>query len=496
MKRLLLLLFAAAGLSAQAKVAAPAIFGDNMVLQQQRKVRLWGTSDAREVTLRVSWSDEEFRTAVKEGRWELAVPTPAGSYEPQTLTVSDADSELKWRNVLIGEVWICSGQSNMYMPLRGYTGQPVDEALPALLETGDYRDRIRMITLPKRDAATPQHDFEGRWEVPSPETALRMSATAYFFARSLTQTLGVPVGIVSTSWGGSKIEAWMDPASLAELGYDVAKINADPKIEPRAKCGLLYNGLVAPVAGFAARGFVWYQGESNLFDKASAEPNKSGLCRDEKRCMKMNRKEAPRYARLMERMAAYWRAQWGDTRARMPFLYVQIAPHAYKGAGDTDAPLLVEAQSDALDRIPNAAMVSTTDLGSETCIHPPRKRPVGERLAAAALVRAYSRKLPDALAVRFAGAEFADGKALVRFDNARLGLSAAGGTVTGFELAGQDGRFHPATARIVASKPEVEVSTPEVPAPAAVRYSFRNFAPGNLRNSLGMPVIPFRTDRQ
>ncbi len=257
MKRLLLLLFAAAGLSAQAKVAAPAIFGDNMVLQQQRKVRLWGTSDAREVTLRVSWSDEEFRTAVKEGRWELAVPTPAGSYEPQTLTVSDADSELKWYNVLIGEVWICSGQSNMYMPLRGYTGQPVDEALPALLETGDYRDRIRMITLPKRDAATPQYDFEGRWEVPSPETALRMSATAYFFARSLTQTLGVPVGIVSTSWGGSKIEAWMDPASLAELGYDVAKINADPKIEPRAKCGLLYNGLVAPVAGFAARGFVW-----------------------------------------------------------------------------------------------------------------------------------------------------------------------------------------------------------------------------------------------
>ncbi len=471
MKRLLLLLFAAAGLSAQAKVAAPAIFGDNMVLQQQRKVQLWGTSDAREVTLRVSWSDEEFRTAVKEGRWELAVSTPAGSHEPQTLTVSDADSELKWRNVLIGEVWICSGQSNMYMPLRGYTGQPVDEALPALLETGDYRDRIRMITLPKRDAATPQHDFEGRWEVPSPETALRMSAAAYFFARSLTQALGVPVGIVSTSWGGSKIEAWMDPASLAELGYDVAKINADPKVEPRAKCGLLYNGLVAPVAGFAARGFVWYQGESN-------------------------RKEAPRYARLMERMAAYWRAQWGDTRARMPFLYVQIAPHAYKGAGDTDAALLVEAQSDALDRIPNAAMVSTTDLGSETCIHPPHKRPVGERLAAAALVRAYSSKLPDALAVRFAGAEFADGKALVRFDNARLGLSAPGGTVTGFELAGQDGRFHPATARIVASKPEVELSSPEVPAPVAVRYSFRNFAPGNLRNSLGMPVIPFRTDRQ
>ena len=302
MKRIVLvLLLAIAGLPAAAKVSAPAIFGDNMVLQQQQNVRLWGGSDAREVVVKTSWSGEEFRTPVKEGRWELKVPTPAGSYEPQTLTVSDADSELKWHNVLIGEVWICSGQSNMYMPLRGYTGQPVDEALSTVLEAGEYRGRIRMITLPKREAATPQHDFEGRWEVPAPETALRMSATAYFFARTLTQALGVPVGIVSTSWGGSKIEAWIDTATLAGLGYDAAKINADPKIEPRAKCGLLYNGLVAPVAGFTARGFAWYQGESN-------------------------RKEAARYARLMEGLAACWRAQWGDDKNRMPFLYVQIRP--------------------------------------------------------------------------------------------------------------------------------------------------------------------------
>ena len=471
MKRIVLvLLLAIAGLPAAAKVSAPAIFGDNMVLQQQQNVRLWGGSDAREVVVKTSWSGEEFRTPVKEGRWELKVPTPAGSYEPQTLTVSDADSELKWHNVLIGEVWICSGQSNMYMPLRGYTGQPVDEALSTALEAGEYRGRIRMITLPKREAATPQRDFEGRWEVPAPETALRMSATAYFFARALTQALGVPVGIVSTSWGGSKIEAWIDTATLAGLGYNTAKINADPKIESRAKCGLLYNGLIAPAAGFTARGFAWYQGESN-------------------------RKEAPRYARLMEGLAACWRAQWGDDKNRMPFLYVQIAPHGYGRPADTDAALLVEAQSDALDRIPNAAMISTTDLGNEHCIHPRNKRPVGERLAAAALTKAYKRKLGDALAVRYAGVEFADGKALVRFDNARFGLTPQTAEVTGFEIAGQDGKFYPATARIVTSKPLVEVSAPEVPDPAAVRYSFRNYAPGNLANTLGMPAIPFRTDR-
>lgn len=470
MKRILVLLFLAAGFAAQAKVNVPAIFGDNMVLQQQSQVRIWGTSDAREVVVETSWSDKEFRTPVEKGRWQLALPTPAAGYEPQEVILRDADSEIVLRNVLIGEVWICSGQSNMYMPLRGYTGQPVDEALPAILEATEYRDRIRMITLPKREATTPQYDFEGKWEVPAPETALRMSATAYFFARALTRALDVPVGIVSTSWGGSKIEAWIDPASLTELGYDVEKINADPKTDARSRCGLIYNGLIAPIAGFTARGFAWYQGEAN-------------------------RRTPERYARLMERMVAYWREQWGAGGDKMPFLYMQIAPYDYKNAAGTDAAQLVEAQSDALELIPNAAMISTTDIGNEHCIHPGRKRPVGERLAAAALVKAYKRKLPDALAVRFAGAEFGEGKAVVRFDNARLGLTPQNAEVTGFELAGKDGRFYPATGRIVTSKPIVEVTSPEVAEPAAVRYSFHNYAPGNLANTLGMPAIPFRTDR-
>ncbi|MDE6507630.1 MAG: sialate O-acetylesterase [Alistipes sp.] len=470
MKRIFLLWLAAAWMPAQAKIALPALFGDNMVLQQQCEASLWGRSDASEVIVRTSWSDEEFRAEVRDGRWKLALPTPAASYEPQTLTLRDADSQTTLRNILIGEVWICSGQSNMYMPLRGYTGQPVAEALPTILEAAEYRDRIRMITLPKRDAATPKDDFEGRWEAASPATAPRMSATAYFFARSLTQALDTPVGIVSTSWGGSKIEAWMDPASLSELGYDTAKINADPKTDARTRCGTIYNGLIAPVAGFAARGFVWYQGEAN-------------------------RKGAARYARLLERMAADWRTQWNDPKNRMPFLYVQIAPYSYKNSAATEAAQLMEAQSDALELIANSAMISTTDLGEEDCIHPARKRPVGERLAAAALVKAYKHKLADALAVRFAGAEFTGGKAVVRFDNARYGLTPQTEEITGFELAGADGRFHPATGRIVVSKPIVEVTSPEVPQPTAVRYSFRNYAPGNLANTLGMPVVPFRTDR-
>ncbi|WP_418982724.1 sialate O-acetylesterase [Alistipes sp.] len=470
MKRFLILLLLAAAGTAQAKVTLPALFGDNMVLQQQREVRIWGESDAPQVVLTPSWSAEPVRAEVHDGRWEATIATPAGSFEPQTLTVADRDSALTLRNVLIGEVWICSGQSNMYIPLRGFTGQLVEEGLTTALASPLYRDRIRMITLPKREAETPQRDFEGHWTVPSPAATLRMSAVAYFFARTLTDALGVPVGIVSASWGGSKIEAWMDAASLRELGYDVERINADPAIEVRKQCCKLYNGLIAPVAGFAARGFVWYQGESNLA-------------------------EADRYARLMERMTAYWRTQWGDDRAQMPLLYVQIAPHAYKDARGTEAALLVEAQADALALIPRSAMVSTTDVGEEGCIHPARKRPVGERLAAAALGMAYGVKLPDAAAVRFAGAEFADGKAIVRFDNARYGLTPRLGAVEGFELAGRDGVFHPAVGRVVPLKPLVEVTSEEVPEPVAVRYAFRNFTPATLANTLGMPVVPFRSDR-
>ena len=276
--------------------------------------------------------------------------------------------------------------------------------------------------------------------------------------------------MISSSWGGSKIEAWMNPASLRGMGYDVDKINADPDIQQRAKCGLLYNGLIAPVAGYTARGFAWYQGESN-------------------------RRESGRYARLMQEMVGFWRTRWGDTKAAMPFLYVQIAPYDYKDADATDGVLVMEAQSDALKLIPNAAMIATTDLGEKTCIHPREKREVGERLAAEALIRAYGIRLECWSGVRFRHAEFSDGKAVVTFDNARYGLTPQGEDIPGFELAGADGIFHPAVGRIVPSKSIVEVTSEAVAVPTAVRYAFRNYTPTNLRNTLGLPVFPFRTDR-
>lgn len=458
-------------LPAAGKVGVSPLFSDHMVLQQQSSVRLWGTSDDKEVIVAPSWG-EPVCVLVQNGRWSAKIATPEASFERRTLTLSDSDSRIEIRDLLIGEVWICSGQSNMYMPLRGYSGQPVAGAFEELLEAPRYAGRIRMITLPKREAETPQSGFEGRWEVPSPKTALSMSAAAWFFARALTDALDLPVGIVSASWGGSAIEAWMDPEDLREMGYDVERINADETIEVRRQCAKLYNGLIAPIEGFTARGFAWYQGEANLGT-------------------------AGRYAEQMERLVRFWRSRWGDDEARMPFLYVQIAPYENKGAERTEAPLLMEAQIDALDRIPNSALICTTDTGEKSCIHPSEKRKTGRRLAMQALRRCYGMKLPDELVegVRFEKAEFAGGKAVVTFRNARYGLTPQGEPVLGFELAGPDGVFHPAEARIVKSKPQVEVSSPEVPEPAAVRYAFRNYTPTNLHNTLGQAVFPFRSDR-
>ncbi len=471
MKKWIIVLLAAIAYPATAEVTLPSIFGDNAVLQQRQNVRIWGRSDAKEVVLTASWAEKPVRATVQQGRWSAELPTPAASYEPQTLTVSDQNSQVVLRNLLIGEVWICSGQSNMYMPLCGYTGQPVDEALPTVLESPEYADRIRMLTVKLRDAKQPLDDVEGRWEVPSPTTAPHMSAVGYFFARALTQALGVPVGIVSTSWGGSKIEAWSNVDDLREMGYDVDQINADPKIKANAKCGTLRNGMIAPIVGYAARGFVWYQGESN-------------------------RDEAPHYAHLLERMVADWRTAWGDQEERMTFLCIQIAPHMYRDPMGIDASQIVEAQSDAMDRIPNAALIATTDVGDRNCIHPAAKRPIGERLAFAALRRAYDRnELVDTEAPRCTKVEFRDGKAFVHFGEVRMGIGPLGKKITGFELAGADGVFHAATCRIMRSKPIAEISSPEVAEPKAVRYAFRNYLPGNLTNVYGHPAVPFRSDR-
>lgn len=451
----------------QARVLLPALFSDNMVLQQNSASAIWGQASGNKVTITADWLDEAVEAPVTKGKWKALLPTPAASCEPHAIRIADNNSETVIENVLIGEVWICSGQSNMEMTMRGFYQQEISGAFEQALKASLYKDKVRAITVERYESETPRGAFRGRWIVPDPQSVMGISATAWYFASSLSDMIGVPVGIICASRSSSKIEAWMPKELLAaEFGYDVEKINSDPSIRGISKCGLLYNGMLAPVMGYAARGFLWYQGESN-------------------------RDNPEIYPQLMSAMVSQWRKQWGDHKAAMPFIYVQIAPYSYGDPDGLSVPEIVEAQLEAARMIDNSAIVATTDIGSESRIHPAAKDVVGRRAAVEACRKAYSTDIPDASGMTMSGAEFAGGKVFVTFGNAGYGLKD-NDDIKGFELAGEDGVFHKADAEIYKGKPMVVVSSDKVKKPVEVRYAYRNYIESNLENTLGYPAYPFR----
>lgn len=470
MKKLLLLALAAVLLlPVAAKVRLPQVLGDHMVLQQNTSVKLWGWADkGRSVTVRPSWDAKTYTTRVAaDGTWMVEVTTPAGGFTPYTIAISDGDP-LTLHDVLVGEVWICSGQSNMEMPLAGNPGQPIDGSLSAIVRAGDYKDRIRFTTLKRQSSATPMDDASCEWFAAAPATAGRCSAAGYFFARQVSDVLGVPVGLVINSWGNSNIESWMTPAMLAKVeGADIAKVS-DPELIPNRRLEMLYNGMLMPVHNYTARGFLWYQGEANLVNPQI-------------------------YAPMMTEMVAAWRALWGD--AQMPFYYVQIAPYRYSGNANTEAALVREAQQEALKTIPRSGMITLMDAGNEFCIHPPQKDVAGERLAVLALTDTYGMEGFPTTGPSFAGVTYADGRAVVTLDGAPKGLMPENEDLPGFEIAGADRKFYAATARIVRGKNTIELRSDAVAEPVAVRYAFAN-NPGRvtLSNTFGLSAAPFRTD--
>lgn len=454
---------------AQGKIKLPAMIGNHMVLQQNSSVKLWGWADNKKVTVTTSWNNRTYQTSTdKDGSWTVKVDTPTGSYTPYSITISDGEG-VTLSDILIGEVWVCSGQSNMDMRMMGNTGQPIDHSLETILNAGIYRDRIRFIAVPRTKEVERRVDFEGRkWEVSAPEAVVTCSAAAYFFARQITETLNIPVGLVISSWGGSRIESWMNEETLASVhGVDMAAAKST-ELRMHHRLGCMYDTMLWPVKNFTARGFLWYQGESNIFNYQY-------------------------YASMMTAMVQQWREVW--EAPDMPFYYVQIAPHKYKDSRDTDAALLREAQAKALEAIPNSGMIATTDIGDEFCIHPPQKNIVGLRLATLALTKTYGiRKLP-ATGPMMTKVDYSEGKATVTFDNASAGLAPAFCNLEGFEIAGADKKFYPAKAQIVDRTPTVKIWSEQVSQPVAVRYAFRNYA-GNitLRNTFGLAAFPFRTD--
>lgn len=464
----------ALGLSATGAQALtlPDIVSDNMMLQQQSEASLWGWAEpGSTVTVAVGWDGRSYSAqAAADGRWDVKVSTPAASYTPYTISIAGDGTTLTLDNVLIGEVWFASGQSNMEMPLGGFWGAPVEGANKAIAEAGRYSRRIRFATVPKSPATTPQQRVAGKWMECTPENAPTFSAAAYFFARQLTDIIDTPVGIINCSWGGSHVEGWMPEDLLRQYADVDLSVAADPDYREWDKPMIMYNGMLRPLAGFTVRGFLWNQGESNIGHHAT-------------------------YPSRFAAMVAHWRQLWAA--GELPIYCVEIPPHAYGDVNGTIGALLREAQHKAVGITPRSGIICSADLGAEGAphqIHPEKKQQVGERLAYMAAVREYGVKGVRCDAPEFESMKVDGNTAILHFSNAVDGFTPERG-IEGFEAAGADRVFHPAKAvEVYSSRPDIMVTCDQVDQIVAVRYCFKNYQQGTLYDLRGLPVVPFRTD--
>jgi sialate O-acetylesterase len=451
-------------LQTQAEVKLPAIFSDNMVLQQQSAVAIWGWAKPNAgVSVTTSWNKKSYSARSDgKGYWKLTVQTPAASYTPYTLTASDGKAVVL-KNILIGEVWVCSGQSNMEMPMKGFGNQPIEGGPDAIIHSNN--PGIRCFTVEKTSKAAPQEDCVGSWEVANAQTVPGFTATGYFFGRLLNQALDVPVGLIHTSWGGSRIEAWMTPESLKEIPEKpIPASDADIKVQ-NGTATVLYNGMLHPIVGYGIRGAVWYQGESN-------------------------REEPALYVTMFDKMVREWRNLWGA--GEFPFYYCQIAPYRY--GGGLNSGFIREAQAKGLTTTPNTGMAVLMDAESPACIHPPKKKDAGERMALWALAKTYGLEK-----IHYRSPEVksfnAEGRvAVITFDyTGGTGLTSYGKEILNFTVAGKDKRFYPAKAALTGNT--VYVFSPSVAEPVAVRYCFDDTSATEIFTVEGnLPLSSFRTD--
>ncbi len=441
--RSLTMLFAAATASAlspaaRADVKLPAVFGSHMVLQRDVPIPVWGWAEAgEEVTVTLD-SQAQQTKADAEGKWKVSFPALKVGGDAHTLTVAGRNT-VKLDDILIGEVWVGSGQSNMEWPMTA-TADPG----PAIAAAN--HPQVRLFHVPKIQAPSPAKDVNASWKICTPETVPAFSGTLYYFGTKLQAELKVPVGLINSSWGGSPIEPW----TIHE-----------------GQSGGMYNGMIAPLIPFPVRGAIWYQGETNVLQK-------NGLA----------------YFDKMQKLIQGWRSVWGNEN--LAFYYVQIAP--WKGSYEGDElPKLWEAQVAAL-KIPGTGMAVTTDLVDNIAdIHPKNKRDVGQRLALWALAKTYGQKDLIYSGPLFKSQTVDGNKIRLSFAHTADGLKSRDGQpLSEFEVAGEDGKFVPAAATIDGAT--VVVSAEGVAAPKFARFGWRTLANPNLVNSAGLPASPFQTE--
>lgn len=460
------------GTNLEAKIILPDILSDNMVLQQNTNVRLWGESEKnKEIEISPSWDKKIYKTkSNQDGKWLIEIPTPEASYTQHSIIFSDGE-KIKLKNILIGEVWFASGQSNMEMPLNGFWNCPI-EGSNETIATAESWKGIRIATIEKNGQLEPVENVKGSWKVNNPENAPFFTATGYYFAQMLNKVLDIPIGIINCSWGGTTVEGWL-PKEIVETYPDIDLEKEIRKEEPHdwwhyLSPILMYNGMLKPLENYTIKGFIWYQGESNI-----------------------GRKDT--YAERLKTMVDLWRKEW--KLGELPFYYVEIAPHDYNAPDENFAALLREQQFKAQDIISNSIMISTNDLVEKyesNNIHPKNKKDIGKRLAYVALSDTYNLKGIKAIGPIYKSMEICSDKVILSFKNADDGFNRLD-KMEGFEIAGKDRKFYPAEAKMVNNN-QIEVFSKNVLNPVAVRYGFKNYMPGNVKDLRELPLYPFRTD--
>lgn len=493
------LLLAGTAMHARAEITLPAVFSDHMVLQRDRSNPVWGRAEPGETVTVTIAGQSHTANANAAGEWRTELdPLPAGG--PYSLTISGMSAQQEFTDVLVGEVWICSGQSNMFWPLAWIDFSELEIA-------SAHQPQIRLLTVPERGTQTPQFTFEGQWQVCSPQSVSQFSALGYLFGKRLHDALGVPVGLINTSWGGASIAGWIPRDKYAVDDYHARQLQSwdaraaattdadqqaalgayereldqwknagssgraprkplDPRYS-RDRPGNIFNGMLSPLRGYGIRGVIWYQGESNI-----SHPY--------------------HYRTSFPLMIECWREAWGQ--GDFPFYWVQLPNHGPATSDPTESEWaeLREAQSLAL-RLPHTGQAITIDTAEGRNLHPRNKQLVADRLVVLPLRRDYGVKV-DADSPTYASMEVRDNKMVLTFDHVDLGLYAYDTEEPlGFAIAGEDEAYVRAQAEII-NRNQIAVWSESVPHPANVRYAWADNPVANIQDRNGLPLAPFRTD--
>jgi len=446
-----------------AEIILPSVFVDNMVLQQNSNVAIWGWSKPGETVHIVAGWNEKDTIKIKASntaKWETTIKTiSAGG--PYTVHIFvNAYDEIELKNVMLGEVWICSGQSNMHMVMNNLIKNGQEEVANA------NHQNIRIFQVDEIGAEYPQNLCHGNWSVCSPETVVSTSAVGYFFARELQQKLNVPVGIIVAAWGGTPAEVWIEKSRIEDNemlnAHKITEKSDSWPVEP----GVCYNSMIAPIAPYGFAGAIWYQGESNCGNYFI-------------------------YGQLMKELIENWR---DDFKKNFPFYLVQIAPYNYNRKGVQTSEYLREQQELITKTVPNTGMVVVSDLVDDiNNIHPVNKKPVGQRLAHYALAETYNKEVGAYKSPTYKSMQVDNSNIRLFFNDVLTGLKSTGKAPVQFLVAGDNHVFEPAKAKIDGAT--IVLSSELVKNPVAVRFCFDDDLTPDVFSSEGLPLAPFRTDK-